>query len=107
VDRRLVEDFWLRELGSNAWAKINSANTKRERESSLQVTNTTYSGLQEHRIIVYTATTCCYRAESKAKGTFEHGNHSYRKFKQNTRSMQKGNRGTQVENSSIPYCAVK
>jgi hypothetical protein len=28
----------------------------RERESSLHVTNTTYSGLQEHRIIVYTAT---------------------------------------------------
>jgi hypothetical protein len=27
-----------------------------ERESSLHVTNTTYSGLQEHRIIVYTAT---------------------------------------------------
>jgi hypothetical protein len=27
-----------------------------ERESSFQVTNTTYSGLQEHRIIVYTAT---------------------------------------------------
>jgi hypothetical protein len=26
------------------------------RESSLQVTQTTYSGLQEHRIIVYTAT---------------------------------------------------
>jgi hypothetical protein len=26
------------------------------RESSLHVTNTTYSGLQEHRIIVYTAT---------------------------------------------------
>jgi hypothetical protein len=26
------------------------------RESSLQVTKTTYSGLQEHRIIVYTAT---------------------------------------------------
>jgi hypothetical protein len=25
-----------------------------ERESSLHVTNTTYSGLQEHRIIVYT-----------------------------------------------------
>jgi hypothetical protein len=25
-------------------------------ESSLHVTNTTYSGLQEHRIIVYTAT---------------------------------------------------
>jgi hypothetical protein len=25
-------------------------------ESSLQVTKTTYSGLQEHRIIVYTAT---------------------------------------------------
>jgi hypothetical protein len=29
---------------------------ERERESSLQVTKTTYSGLQEHRIIVYTAT---------------------------------------------------
>jgi hypothetical protein len=29
---------------------------RRERESSLQVTKTTYSGLQEHRIIVYTAT---------------------------------------------------
>jgi hypothetical protein len=28
----------------------------RERESSLHVTNTTYSGLQQHRIIVYTAT---------------------------------------------------
>jgi hypothetical protein len=28
----------------------------RRRESSLQVTKTTYSGLQEHRIIVYTAT---------------------------------------------------
>jgi hypothetical protein len=27
-----------------------------ERESSLHVTNTTYNGLQEHRIIVYTAT---------------------------------------------------
>jgi hypothetical protein len=27
-----------------------------ERESSLHVTNTAYSGLQEHRIIVYTAT---------------------------------------------------
>jgi hypothetical protein len=27
-----------------------------EIESSLHVTNTTYSGLQEHRIIVYTAT---------------------------------------------------
>jgi hypothetical protein len=27
-----------------------------ERESSLHVTNTTYSGLQEHRILVYTAT---------------------------------------------------
>jgi hypothetical protein len=26
------------------------------RESSLHVTNTTYSGLQEHKIIVYTAT---------------------------------------------------
>jgi hypothetical protein len=26
------------------------------RESSLHATNTTYSGLQEHRIIVYTAT---------------------------------------------------
>jgi hypothetical protein len=38
----------------------------------------------------------CYRAKSKAKGTFEHENHRYREFKQNTRSMQKGNRGTQV-----------
>jgi hypothetical protein len=27
-----------------------------ERESSLQVTKTTYSGLQEHRIVEYTAT---------------------------------------------------
>jgi hypothetical protein len=30
--------------------------TRRLRESSLHVTNTTYSGLQEHRIIVSTAT---------------------------------------------------
>jgi hypothetical protein len=33
----------------------------------------------------------------------EHGNHRYRKFMQNTRSMQKVNRGTQVENSSIAW----
>jgi hypothetical protein len=34
---------------------------------------------------------------------FEHGKHSYRKFKQNTRSMQKGNRGAKVKNSSIAW----
>jgi hypothetical protein len=55
------------------------------------------------------------QGKSKAKGTFEHRKHSYRKFTQNTRSMQKRNRGAQVENSSIawrqhmhiqfPYCA--
>jgi hypothetical protein len=51
---------------------------------------------------VYTAT-----AKSKAKGTYEHGNHKYRKFMQNTRSMQKGNRGTQVENSRIAWRSTK
>jgi hypothetical protein len=35
------------------------------RESSLQAKKTTYSGLQEHRIIVYTAT----GQKTKAKGT--------------------------------------
>jgi hypothetical protein len=43
-----------------------------ERESSLQVTKATYSGLQEHRIIVYTATgqkakPKAYRGINKAK----------------------------------------
>jgi hypothetical protein len=53
------------------------------RERSLQVMKTTYtSGLQEHRIIEYTAT----GQKSKARGTYEHGNHRYRKLKQNTRS---------------------
>jgi hypothetical protein len=40
---------------------------------------------------------------SKAKGKHEHGNHRYSKFKQNTRSMQKGSRGTQDKNSSIAW----
>jgi hypothetical protein len=47
-----------------------------KRESSLQVTKPTYSGLQEHRIIVYTA------AGQKAKPKvyiFKHGDPSYRK----------------------------
>jgi hypothetical protein len=48
---------------------------------------------------VYTAT----GQKAKAKGTYEHGNHRYRMIKQNTRSMQKGNRGTQVGNSSIAW----
>jgi hypothetical protein len=39
-----------------------------ERESSLYVTNTTYSGLQEHRIIVYTATV--QKAKPKVHLTF-------------------------------------
>jgi hypothetical protein len=49
---------------------------------------------------VYTATG--QKAKPK-KGTYEQGNHRYRKFKQNTRSMQKGSRGTQVENSNIAW----
>jgi hypothetical protein len=48
----------------------------------LQVTKATYSGLQEHRIIVYTVAA----NKGKAKATYEHGNHRYRTFKQNTRS---------------------
>jgi hypothetical protein len=35
---------------------VSVLHTGSERESSLHVTYTTYSGLQEHRIIVYTAT---------------------------------------------------
>jgi hypothetical protein len=69
------------------------------RESSLHVTNTTYSGLQEHRTIVYTAT----GQKAKPKVHLSTESTSYRKFKQNTRSMQKENRGAQVENSSIAW----
>jgi hypothetical protein len=46
------------------------------RVNSLLVTKTTYSGLQENHEVH------CYRAKSKAKGTYEHGNHRYRKIMQ-------------------------
>jgi hypothetical protein len=53
--------------------------------------------------LLYTANKAVHWGTPYAGITFEHGKHSYRKFKQNTRSMQKRNRGAQVENSSIAW----
>jgi hypothetical protein len=79
-----------------------------ERESSLQVTKTTYSGLQEHRIIVYTATG--QKAKPKvhlSTKTTVTGNSSKTPeacwFVITITIMQKGNRKTQVEHSSIAW----